>query len=890
MASKDTSSLHNHHFSREDLALLAKNLKDEKFRALLKDYAEEISDPVKRKQYENELKQLGKECGVEAAFVHPSPGFALYLDPQQGSDEHIYVNICSSEVVERPSYVEVRDEGGKLGQNWSLPHALPKPRHELLDEAGGEANNKEIGLFKQGLSHEEGVKKVLSVDGKGVTKGEVTCGRSENPGVLQNSPTLQKALVHDVVFHPYALQLATQRPVMKRTLINSAMDSLSKTFSVKGKAWQELEECLYVGVPVQSVIKRVIDKKLFEKSEGMGFKPLDERTFGEQIKSKDQVNCDVNKNKASEVKPDEAITPVYMIKHVSKLDLQDYSIQLIPQYKQQWRPQALEVQIELPGVTRASQVDANVWQQTIYLLTESEPKYKLELPLPYPVNEETTAAKLDVVTHKLTLTLSVIPADKKHHMSLDDHSPSSDSGIELESDNRTNSDVDNSSETSVSSQEEAAQKDVTAAGDDDNVFETETESSPQAKIFLVPSYSVKDSKKNLLITLNCGNVLARSIETKQEGDSTASIKLSSIGGGQTLLHYRLKIDCSPHHIAKAGMSYKLEEKQVIMAVRKATPGQWKDCLLGQESNMLKVTLVPGEALASEEENKSSTDVSPSKGDEELKKEDSKNILSVVRPHRIARTVSMCETISTHPNNLRLRGPTCSWPRGILKHRSRSLSESQLGDDFSAMSLGSAYSSIDMDSKLDGEDEGEESIEEGISSSFGEKKSVRFNEVVSRQLFRSNKSILGRRIKNQKKAMKKRKNRQGQGKTESSQTSNTATVSDGFTTTTDDDTDATTTDATEPEDVEVSPNIDDVEHNLTNKNSSNMSVMNQCYHESIRVTSSTAKDIIEKCDNKNEEDSDDTGFIVKTSRRKKRNKNKATFEPSNNLIFQLDLDK
>lgn len=277
-------------------------------------------------------------------------------------------------------------------------------------------------------------------------------------------------------------------------------------------------------------------------------------------------------------------------------------------------------------------------------------------------------------------------------------------------------------------------------------------------------------------------------------------------------------------------------------------------------------------------------------EEEQKKEDAKSILSAVRPHRISRTVSMCETISAHPNPLRLGGPTCSWPRGILKHRSRSLSESYLSDDFSAMCLGSASSSIDMEIKLDGEDE------EGISSSFGEKKSVRFNEVVSRQLFRSNKSILFRRMKNQKKAMKKRRKRQNQGQAATSEASDTNTGSEDFTTntTTDEDTDVTTTDATESEDVEGSLNVDDEDNNLNNNNNNistgNTSVMNENYHESIKVTSNESNNISESWDNKNEEDSD-TGFIVKTSRKKRRNKkNKANFEPSNNLIFQLDLDK
>jgi dynein assembly factor 2 len=73
---------------------------------------------------------------------------------------------------------------------------------------------------------------------------------------------------------------------------------------------------------------------------------------------------------------------------------------------------------------------------------------------------------------------------------------------------------------------------------------------------------------------------------------------------------------------------------------------------------------------------------------------------------------------------------------------------------------------------------EEDLEE---SSIGSKKSVRFNEVVQRQVYRTNSSILGQKHKNQKKAEQKRRRaaarRASEGDTPSSLNSNFGTSAD-----------------------------------------------------------------------------------------------------------------
>ena len=83
-------------------------------------------------------------------------------------------------------------------------------------------------------------------------------------------------------------------------------------------------------------------------------------------------------------------------------------------------------------------------------------------------------------------------------------------------------------------------------------------------------------------------------------------------------------------------------------------------------------------------------------------------------------------------------------KGILKRGARCLSESQ------AEYLSSIMTSMSMDSTITEESEAES------KSSVESKKSVRFNEVVQRQVYRQNSSILGQKMKNMKKAEQKRR--------------------------------------------------------------------------------------------------------------------------------------
>lgn len=809
-------------FSEDNLSLLAKSFKDEKFRKLFTEYAKDLCDPEKQKQYERELKQYEKERGVDIVFIEPRPFLALAA--VGGGGERVFVNICLSDAVQKPSFEIVNDDVQK-GQKWSFPHVIPQPRREHLSN------------------------EVLLGDGEG-----------------------GPATVHDVVFHPDAMLLASRNNLIRQTVIKTAVDSVNKNSKATLTNPKQIEGMNYIGQPVKSVLKKVVDQTLYDKSENCDIfgQKKEERTSSNKKNKEKNKNAKENGTKNGKGKPLEPVMPVHKIKHVSKLDMQDFSVQLIPDWKngRTNRPEALEVEVLLPGITRAVQVDAQVLKQKLHLATDSTPQYKLELPLPYPVDDDSSSAKFDVSTQKLILTFPVIPSGKKDQLS--PHSPPCDSGIECEIGYRTNSDGDNSSEVSVSSQEDASREEDSY----DSVFGT---NSPPRKPMIIPSYGVKQNAESLIIILNCGNVLPSSIETRRTDQHTARIELASIGGGQTLLHYGLSVLCNPHTIPDSGIRYELTEDSVLLTIMKDEPNSWKNCQIGSGDSFTLVELEPVPSSAARA--KSAKDKSKEGVRDEMTQragsEDGQARADGIPPRspRICRTLSMCETSA--PSRT-VKSATCSWPRGILKHRTRSLSESQVGALTPQTSLASSLDlDLPEDLLLEGEEEEEEEEEGSMASSLGEKKSVRFNEVVSRQLFRTNRSILMERAKAEKMKQRRRRNK-GRRPSESDRTSESCSDRENDESgrrrrrdtggSSEEQTSATATTTTDDETTTDTCDVDDLENNNYTKNTKN---------------SNNSK--------KEKKNKSEGGDAEKSKKKRKKNKKNKKFEPSNNFIFQLDIE-
>lgn len=60
--------------TKDEVDRIGKALKNEEFRKMFLDYAQEISDPKNREIYENEIAQMESERGMDVQFIHPQPG------------------------------------------------------------------------------------------------------------------------------------------------------------------------------------------------------------------------------------------------------------------------------------------------------------------------------------------------------------------------------------------------------------------------------------------------------------------------------------------------------------------------------------------------------------------------------------------------------------------------------------------------------------------------------------------------------------------------------------------------------------------------------------------------------------------------------------------------
>lgn len=113
--------------TNDELKRFSDAFKNEEFRKLFIEYAEELNDPKNRELYEKEIRQVEEERGSDVTFVHPQPGHVLKTS--SNGKTKCFINIATNENVEKPSYTKV---DGKQGAQWSLPHCLAGP-HEDID-------------------------------------------------------------------------------------------------------------------------------------------------------------------------------------------------------------------------------------------------------------------------------------------------------------------------------------------------------------------------------------------------------------------------------------------------------------------------------------------------------------------------------------------------------------------------------------------------------------------------------------------------------------------------------------------------------------------------------------------------------------------------------------
>ena len=364
-----------------ELGRIEKALKQDEFRKLLVEYANEVQDPKSKENYEADIIKLEAERGIKCTFLRPQPGHVVKARHLDNNNEKIvgkndksevsksggkaFINICWDPNVAKPESRQAVDGStGKSGIRWSVPYCQSRPRQET--------------------------------DSKGIP-----CD------------------VYDVIFHPEAGVLASKDPRMKDLLNTTAVDAIEKAFGLSlDRKNLKSPKLKYKGQFRPTVIREPFGSNSNTSTE---LKTQDAivDTISDLVEEQASVSC----------KTDDVKQPEYTLKYKNThVDL-DPAPDNILSSSDPCRPTELVVEIHLPEMTSAKGVDLDVLERQLTLNSMEPERYHLNLRLPYPVDEEAGGAKFDKSSRMLIVTLPVKPGQ---HQKPVVRVVSTDSGIGLD--------------------------------------------------------------------------------------------------------------------------------------------------------------------------------------------------------------------------------------------------------------------------------------------------------------------------------------------------------------------------------------------------------------------------------------------------------------------------
>ncbi|XP_026164192.1 protein kintoun [Mastacembelus armatus] len=349
----------------DEIDRFKKAFRNEKFRELLRDYAQEISDPGNKKRYEEEIKILEQERGNSIEFIHPQPFRALKTSVD--GKQKCFINICGNNKVAKPECKPGLSDDGRRGQCWSLPHSL-------------------------------------------------------HPGRVEIDTKQNKITIYDVIFHPDTLHIASKNKSFMDMVDNTAIQGIQDAFKVTlDKNNVRKMNTMYKGTPQPCVIRKPIPgfkaKEPSEKPDHLPIPYTDEKrstTASQSRPTKSPTTKNTTDSKATSFqtqpqKTKEPTEPNYTVKYRSFIDLQDFRCSR--DSAKGPRPKEIVVMIDLPLVKSVTDISLEVKEKTL-LLESEKPAYRLDLSLAYPVDEDKGEAKFNKQRGQLTVTLPVLPSNE----------------------------------------------------------------------------------------------------------------------------------------------------------------------------------------------------------------------------------------------------------------------------------------------------------------------------------------------------------------------------------------------------------------------------------------------------------------------------------------------
>lgn len=410
--------------SQDEVERLEKAFEDKKFRDLMAEYVNEISDPKHRAEQDSYIRQLEEHNDIPdgKSILRPRSGFVLKFKytkrekggPQRGQSfnpkknhskkSKIFINIVHSDMLAKPTSeaVPIQDNSSD-GKQWSLPYSFGPLRMEhdkdkslvptfdccfhpqvLLHASKSTAfRNLVAETARSGAAqHYRNIDEQVDIDTNyHILKG--TLYKNGNPPVMVQGGTKRSTVSRHDEQTGYTTKTAGHGSTKKRTIITGEkqLPAISESSFVSNlkKGFTKLSKPSGKNVSRDKSITLLHTKKRFT---GM--------------------------NRIVSKLPDCRYIPEYKMIERGEFDLADVTV--IEGLKQpSRRPKSLIFKISLPGISSSSSVDLDISEGRLELksLPGIKRRYNLEVKLPYPVNHNAGTAKFDKASSMLTVILPV---------------------------------------------------------------------------------------------------------------------------------------------------------------------------------------------------------------------------------------------------------------------------------------------------------------------------------------------------------------------------------------------------------------------------------------------------------------------------------------------------
>jgi dynein assembly factor 2 len=342
--------------------------------------------------------------------------------------------------------------------------------------------------------------------------------------------------------------LAENNAQFKKMLNSTALDAVEDNFGVQlDRKNMKFPKMKYKGSPIPTVIRKKMENTPVEKNEFSI--PDSVYPYRIPVDTKKQTkNVIINKksleNGLENTCRTDALytTPKYILKHRQPIEIQNFTNDRDAKMKSTV-PKELVIEVDLPLLNSSADMVLDVTQKSVSLVSEKPAKYKLDLLLPYMVDEEAGSAKFDQKLRRLVITLEV-----KHHndVRLSDVGRD-DSGVESDVGPRTPESSSDEGDGNVVNQNSVVEikTDEITLPDIAGNEAYRTMSSNENKFlnpdvhYLLPAFTCNVVDSLVVFTLHVKNVEPDSIEYcfLSEDFCGVHVRFTSVGAGFFPIHY-----------------------------------------------------------------------------------------------------------------------------------------------------------------------------------------------------------------------------------------------------------------------------------------------------------------------------------------------------------------